>query len=429
MPFSLAILTLGFAILTRAYVLPQADYPDKDDVKQDGPSVEHLPVSKSLTPKENQWIWTSNEEPKVKLHYETRKLSRIKRHHGQSTNNNNITEVPTSDPLMQSNAHKQDVGSIDVSTKMYEHTATETSMYTSVQGTENNNLNKTSTIASTNEASTILETQTQDSTEEIATTLTNTNKITPTKDMFTDSFSDSSTYHSHENSLTESSSALISPSQSLGTFSTENEVTTETDLVTNRTTEHQRNGSAVDVVKSMTASSKITDSTALNAEATSWPSPPLTSSLAEEMTSFGLVPGHGGKLKLTSTTGRVICHTTAVPVTTNKVIPIHSSTKDSIKKSCTVGRCLLAIAVLAGIATIFIICTIVLATKLSNQRQNYRENYHNSTELVCISAFMPEQESNSRSRIKPKLMKTFATNGDDSDGDDLTLHSFLPDHS
>ncbi|XP_078523533.1 P-selectin glycoprotein ligand 1 [Lissotriton helveticus] len=93
------------------------------------------------------------------------------------------------------------------------------------------------------------------------------------------------------------------------------------------------------------------------------------------------------------------------------------------------GQCLLAISILAFIATVFIISTIVLAAKLSNLKSRYRLLNKNSTEMVCISSLLPDNEQvNGKSKVRANKLKTFAANVEDSDGDNLTLNSFLPDH-
>ncbi|XP_069475562.1 P-selectin glycoprotein ligand 1 isoform X2 [Ambystoma mexicanum] len=102
--------------------------------------------------------------------------------------------------------------------------------------------------------------------------------------------------------------------------------------------------------------------------------------------------------------------------------------KQNIMQSL-MGQCLLAISILALVATIFIISTIVLATKLSNLRNRYKLLNKSSTEMVCISALLPDSEQASgKSKVKPNKLKTFAASPEEGDGDNLTLNSFLPDH-
>ncbi|KAJ1092943.1 hypothetical protein NDU88_006053 [Pleurodeles waltl] len=93
------------------------------------------------------------------------------------------------------------------------------------------------------------------------------------------------------------------------------------------------------------------------------------------------------------------------------------------------GQCLLAISILAFIATAFIISTIVLAAKLSNLKNRYKLLTKNSTEMVCISSLLPDNEQvPGKSKVRANKLKTFAANVEDNDGDNLTLNSFLPDH-
>ncbi|XP_078083441.1 P-selectin glycoprotein ligand 1 [Mustelus asterias] len=110
-----------------------------------------------------------------------------------------------------------------------------------------------------------------------------------------------------------------------------------------------------------------------------------------------------------------------------------STAQVATKKMSLVAQCLIAIAILAGVCTIFVICTVVLCTKLSSQRRNYRVNSANGTELICISALLPEEERQLRRKMRPKrlrehLKETAAGYNSDSDDDDLTLHSFVTEH-
>ncbi|XP_078410508.1 P-selectin glycoprotein ligand 1 [Cetorhinus maximus] len=111
-----------------------------------------------------------------------------------------------------------------------------------------------------------------------------------------------------------------------------------------------------------------------------------------------------------------------------------STAQVTAKKISLVAQCLIAIAILAGVCTIFVICTVVLCTKLSTQRQNYRVNRTNGTELICISALLPEDERKLRRKMRPKRLRdhlketAVGQNSDSDDDDDLTLHSFVTEH-
>ncbi|XP_041084332.1 P-selectin glycoprotein ligand 1-like [Polyodon spathula] len=96
------------------------------------------------------------------------------------------------------------------------------------------------------------------------------------------------------------------------------------------------------------------------------------------------------------------------------------------RKGGLVSHCLIAIAVLAAVATIFIICTIVLCTKLSSTKQKYKMSECQGTELTCISTLLPDAEPFPKNKAKSsKSNARLITNVEESEGDDLTLHSFL----
>uniref|UniRef100_A0A8C8RWT2 P-selectin glycoprotein ligand 1 n=1 Tax=Pelusios castaneus TaxID=367368 RepID=A0A8C8RWT2_9SAUR len=95
-----------------------------------------------------------------------------------------------------------------------------------------------------------------------------------------------------------------------------------------------------------------------------------------------------------------------------------------------VGKCLLAIFILALVAGVFIVCTAVLATLLWRQKHVSRARQSNATEMVCISALLPDSEplANGGKPSKVKRMKLPMDNCSETDADNLTLNSFLPDH-
>uniref|UniRef100_A0A452HJ60 Selectin P ligand n=1 Tax=Gopherus agassizii TaxID=38772 RepID=A0A452HJ60_9SAUR len=103
-------------------------------------------------------------------------------------------------------------------------------------------------------------------------------------------------------------------------------------------------------------------------------------------------------------------------------LPIHTN--------ILVGKCLLAIFILALVAATFIICTAVLATLLWRQKRVCRVRRHNNTEMVCISALLPDSEpvANGEKPSKVKRMKMPTDNSSENEGDNLTVSSFLPDH-
>uniref|UniRef100_W5MB04 Uncharacterized protein n=1 Tax=Lepisosteus oculatus TaxID=7918 RepID=W5MB04_LEPOC len=174
-------------------------------------------------------------------------------------------------------------------------------------------------------------------------------------------------------------------------------------------------------------------------------SPEVTAVSSSASTSFSLTTSNSTDSSMAGLIPRMIPRKTPKttqkppsPTTSTRANPRASTSTHSIlpcnpqtpKRDGLVSQCLIAIAVLAGVATIFMVCTIVLCTKLSSNKQRYRVKEANGTELVCISALLPDGSNSYRSR--PKTQKSngaLCPNTDDSEGDDLTLHSFLPDHS
>ncbi|NIG59119.1 P-selectin glycoprotein ligand 1 [Pontoporia blainvillei] len=97
----------------------------------------------------------------------------------------------------------------------------------------------------------------------------------------------------------------------------------------------------------------------------------------------------------------------------------------------SVKQCLLAILILALVATIFLVCTVVLAIRLSRKSHLYPVRNYSPTEMVCISSLLPEGSEGPAAMAngglpKPKSQGLKAASGEDREGDDLTLHSFLP---
>lgn len=96
-----------------------------------------------------------------------------------------------------------------------------------------------------------------------------------------------------------------------------------------------------------------------------------------------------------------------------------------------VKQCLLAILVLALVATTFLVCTVVLAVRLSRKNHMYPVRNYSPTEMVCISSLLPEggeapsaTANGDLPNAKSQGLKAGPREG--RDGDDLTLQSFLP---
>lgn len=131
-----------------------------------------------------------------------------------------------------------------------------------------------------------------------------------------------------------------------------------------------------------------------------------------------------------------------LPIPTTKSTPaittaVHEISPSTEVKPCSVHgvmkQCLIAIASLAGVATIFMVSTIVLCVKLSARKYKVKRP-RQETEMMCISSLLPDPDRNynyTRQRNPITNGVLVIPNGRDYDadgGDDLTLSSFLPDN-
>ena len=98
--------------------------------------------------------------------------------------------------------------------------------------------------------------------------------------------------------------------------------------------------------------------------------------------------------------------------------------------SRVMGKCLLAILLLALVAATFMVCTGVLGALLWRRARTAHRRL-SRTEMVCISSLLPDGEVAANGpkpgqALRPKLR---LDGGSEADGDNLTLSSFLPEHS
>ncbi|XP_051267721.1 uncharacterized protein LOC127370063 [Dicentrarchus labrax] len=121
--------------------------------------------------------------------------------------------------------------------------------------------------------------------------------------------------------------------------------------------------------------------------------------------------------------------TTTAPCEASESLP--SSTVHPCSSRGVVKHCLITIAALAGLATVFMVTTIVLCTKLSARKYKVKKPSQ-STEMICISALLPERtQTYTRQRNPVPNGVLVIHHGGDSDedgGDNLTLSSFLPEN-
>ncbi|XP_054501984.2 P-selectin glycoprotein ligand 1 [Agelaius phoeniceus] len=98
--------------------------------------------------------------------------------------------------------------------------------------------------------------------------------------------------------------------------------------------------------------------------------------------------------------------------------------------SGVMSKCLLAILLLGLVAATFLVSTGVLGTLLW-RRARTGERRFSRTEMVCISSLLPDAEAAAGPRPVPaRRHKLLLPDGSsEADGDNLTLSSFLPEHS
>ncbi|KAG8010691.1 P-selectin glycoprotein ligand 1 [Nibea albiflora] len=129
-----------------------------------------------------------------------------------------------------------------------------------------------------------------------------------------------------------------------------------------------------------------------------------------------------------------------LPIPTSKSTPAtttvsRGASSNTEAKTCStrgvVKQCLIAIASLAALATIFMVSTIVLCTKLSARKYKVTKP-QTATEMMCISSLLPEREYIYTRQRNPVsngvLVMHHGGDSDEDAGDNLTLSSFLPDN-
>ncbi|XP_069820211.1 P-selectin glycoprotein ligand 1 [Dendropsophus ebraccatus] len=141
---------------------------------------------------------------------------------------------------------------------------------------------------------------------------------------------------------------------------------------------------------------------------------PETSATSTTAILHGLTTGHEVSSTGSSVKPAAVTHTP-------------SPSEDQVNTQSLMRQCMLTILILAVVCTIFIISTIALAAKLSSMKQKSKLRHPATyTEMRCISSLLPD--SDQHNKPQPKRLKTFASSMEESDGDNTTLNSFLPDH-
>ncbi|XP_066466067.1 P-selectin glycoprotein ligand 1 [Tiliqua scincoides] len=129
-------------------------------------------------------------------------------------------------------------------------------------------------------------------------------------------------------------------------------------------------------------------------------------------------------------TVRGVSATAKVVSSTPTTIPVKIPSQKTPAVTNLVGKCLLAIFLLALVAGIFIVITTVLATLLWRQKRAYKLKQQNHTEMVCISSLLSPDEAEEAGGRHPRVrrMRMLGENASEAEMDNLTLNSFLPDH-
>ncbi|XP_008301135.1 flocculation protein FLO11 isoform X1 [Stegastes partitus] len=224
--------------------------------------------------------------------------------------------------------------------------------------------------------------------------------------------------------------SLSSPSASAATAATTNATSEATPAfnptsLPGATTEKSKPGTELpSTSQSVSATGISTDAAGSSSTATSISTP---NSTATNSSAGILVPGKPKRLPVPTT------EPTPATTATRQVSKSPSSGTEA--QPCSnrgvVKQCLIVIAALAVLATIFMVSTIVLCTKLSARKYKVKKPQQ-ATEMMCISSLLPETTySYTRQRNPVRNGILVIPGGGDSDeelGDNLTLSSFLPDN-
>uniref|UniRef100_A0A1A7XV61 Mucin 12, cell surface associated n=1 Tax=Iconisemion striatum TaxID=60296 RepID=A0A1A7XV61_9TELE len=120
--------------------------------------------------------------------------------------------------------------------------------------------------------------------------------------------------------------------------------------------------------------------------------------------------------------------TTANPCETTKNSP--SIEFQTCSTRGVAKQCLIVIAILAGLTTIFMLSTIVLCVKLSARKPKAKKQQ--ATEMMCISSLLPERTrtyTRHRNPISNGVLVLPGYGDSDEEGaDNVTLSSFLPEN-
>lgn len=123
--------------------------------------------------------------------------------------------------------------------------------------------------------------------------------------------------------------------------------------------------------------------------------------------------------------------TESTPATTKASKSPPSTEAQTCSTRGVVKHCLIALTSLAGLATIFMVSTIILCTRLSARKYKVKKPQQ-ATEMMCISALLPDRSYTYTRQHNPVAngVLVIHSSGDSNEdgGDNLTLSSFLPEN-
>uniref|UniRef100_A0A3P9P7C5 P-selectin glycoprotein ligand 1 n=1 Tax=Poecilia reticulata TaxID=8081 RepID=A0A3P9P7C5_POERE len=198
----------------------------------------------------------------------------------------------------------------------------------------------------------------------------------------------------------------------------------------------ENNGTNVTVPPDITDNQRITAYASTLQPATLHPAEPTDAAAAlSTSTDYSNTTANS-----TSPAGTFIPHivgstTPSTPSTTKAPCePSKDSSSSNVLPCSTRGvekQCLIVIAVLAIVATVFIVSTIVLCIKLSERKYKVRKPQQD-TEMMCISSLLPDKSHTYTRQRNPVsngvLVYPAGGDSDEEGGDNLTLSSFLPEN-
>ncbi|KAF7198897.1 transcript variant X2 [Nothobranchius furzeri] len=220
----------------------------------------------------------------------------------------------------------------------------------------------------------------------------------------------------------------VKPSTTSSNVTTQN-VATFTQDIHNSTSSSPTPEKATTTLSTASQSASTTSTLASKSE-TAWPTSstaePLSSTTLNSTSPVGaLIPRKPKRLPISTT--KPTPAATAIPCEACRISP-----NTEIQTCSTRGvakQCLIVIAVLAGLATIFMLSTIVLCVKLSARKPKAKKQQ--GTEMMCISSLLPEKTPTYTRHRNPISNGVLVLPGygdsDEEAGDNVTLSSFLPE--